>query len=144
MYRRRERPSKGKEIRHSASPTCRSVASDPQNSTFPLLTVSTTSATTPVLPLVSSFTAVVPPVFPIMALPRVHAFVPFDQGNPLNFLQHHDVPLAALKSLPDFTGESQTTTIDHIRDVASLCSVHHLPKKMWLLNYWQHPSRVKL
>ena len=60
---------------------------------------------------------------------RKYAFVPFNQGSPLNFSQHHDIPLAALKSLPDFTGENQTTTYEHIRDVATLCNVHHVTEE---------------
>lgn len=58
--------------------------------------------------------------------PRVHPFVPFNQGSPLNLVQHDDIPAAALKSLPFFTGEDQITAIEHIRDVASLCGVHHI------------------
>ena len=57
---------------------------------------------------------------------RAFSFVPFNQGSPLNFSQHHDIPLVALKSLPNFTREDQTTTYEHIRDVATLCIVHHI------------------
>ena len=57
---------------------------------------------------------------------RAFSFVPFNQGSPLNFSQHHDIPLAVLKSLPDFTRETQTIAYEHIRDIATLCSVHHI------------------
>lgn len=48
---------------------------------------------------------------PSMALPRVHPFVPFNQGSPLNLVQHDDILAAALKSLPFFTGEDQTMVV---------------------------------
>ena len=57
---------------------------------------------------------------------RAFSFVPFDQGSPLNYAQHHDIPLVALKFLLDFTGENQTTSYEHIIDIATLCSVHHV------------------
>ena len=44
-------------------------------------------------------------------------------------LTHHDVILVAtLKSLPYFTGEDQTTLVEHIKDVANLCALHHVTK----------------
>lgn len=66
---------------------------------------------------------------PNMALnqpPKVHPFVPFNKGSPLNLVQHDDIPTATLKSWPFFIGEDQTIAIEHIRDVASLCGVHHI------------------
>lgn len=43
--------------------------------------------------------------------------------------QHNDIPMADLKSFPFFTREDQTTPIEHIRDVASLCGVHHITQE---------------
>lgn len=78
-----------------------------------------------------------------MALPRVHPFVPFNHGSPLNLIQHDDIPAAALKSLPFFTGEDQTTTIEHIRDVASLCGVHHIIVENVVLRLLAAPFKGK-
>ena len=64
-----------------------------------------------------------------MAHPRNFAFVPFDQGSPLNLQQHNDIPLAALKGVPYFTGERQTTSFEHVRDIATLCNVHHMTQE---------------
>ena len=64
-----------------------------------------------------------------MAIPRAFAFVPFNEGSPLNLAQHNDIPLAALKGLPDFNGEGQTIAFEHIRDIASLCNVHHVTRE---------------
>lgn len=60
---------------------------------------------------------------------RQFAFAPFNQGSPLNFSQHHDVPLVALKSLPDFIVEGQTITFEHIRYVATICSIHNITEE---------------
>lgn len=71
---------------------------------------------------VSNQQVLVPPT--VMA--RQFAFVPFNQGSPLNLAQHDNIPLVALKSLPEYLGEGQTTTLEHIRDVATLCYAHHI------------------
>lgn len=60
---------------------------------------------------------------------RAHTFVPFNGGIPLNLKQHDDIPMVALKSLPIFTSEDPTTLVEHIRDVASLCGVHHVTQE---------------
>lgn len=64
---------------------------------------------------------------PIMA--RNFTFAPFNQESPLNFVVHHDVPLVALKSIPDFTGEGQKTTFEHIRDVTTICNIHNITQE---------------
>lgn len=81
-----------------------------------------------VVPLVS----LVAPVVPTMAQPgppKNMPFVAFNQGSPLNIVQHHGIPLAVLRSLPHLTGEDHTTPIEHIRDVASLCGLHQVAKQ---------------
>lgn len=40
--------------------------------------------------------------------------------------QWKDIPVAALKSIPYFTGETTTTPIEHIQDIADICSVHNI------------------
>lgn len=45
------------------------------------------------------------------------------------FAQHHDVPLVALKSLLDFTGEGQTIAFEHIRDVTTICNIHNITQE---------------
>lgn len=59
---------------------------------------------------------------------RNQPFMPFNGGSPLNLAQH-DIPIAALKIFPFFIGEDQTAPIKHIRDVASLCGVHHITQE---------------
>lgn len=60
---------------------------------------------------------------------RNQPFVAFNQGSPLNLTQHDPIPVAALKSLPYFNGEDQTTPMEHIKDVANLCAVHHVTEE---------------
>ena len=60
---------------------------------------------------------------------RTYAFVPFNQGSPLNFVQHHEIPLVALKSLPDFTRENQSIAYENIRDFATLFNVQHVTEE---------------
>lgn len=64
-----------------------------------------------------------------MAAPRAFAFVPFNQGSPLNLQKHDDIPLTTLKGLPEFMGEGQITPFEHIKDVATLCNVHHITQE---------------
>ena len=60
---------------------------------------------------------------------RRFSFVPFNQGSHLNFAQHHDISLVALKSLPDFIRETQNKAFKHIRDVATLCNIIHITEE---------------
>lgn len=60
---------------------------------------------------------------------RQFPFVAFNGGSPFNLIQQDDIPVAALKSLPFFTREDQTTPIEHIRDIASLYGVDHVTQK---------------
>ena len=53
-------------------------------------------------------------------------FVAFDAGSPLQIATHHDIPSAALKSLPYFTSENHVSAVEHIRDVATLCGLHQV------------------
>lgn len=50
----------------------------------------------------------------------------FNQGSPLNLQQHDDILVASLIILCIFTREDQTSPIEHIRDIASLCGLHHV------------------
>lgn len=59
-----------------------------------------------------------------MALPRVHAFATFNGGSPLLLAQRHDMPVSTLKSLPDFTGETSVSPLEHIQEVANVCNIH--------------------
>ena len=38
--------------------------------------------------------------------------------------QRHDIPIAALKSIPEFTGETSISPLEHIQDVANVCNIH--------------------
>ena len=40
--------------------------------------------------------------------------------------QRDPIPVAALKSLPFYTGETHVTPVEHIFDVASICAVHNI------------------
>lgn len=59
-----------------------------------------------------------------MKLPRVHAFATFNGGIPLLFSQRHDIPAFALKSIPEFTGETSISPLEHIQEVANVCIIH--------------------
>lgn len=64
-----------------------------------------------------------------MAALRAFAFILFNQGSPLNLVQHDDIPLAALKGLLEFIREGQVMPFEHIRDVVALCNVHHVTQE---------------
>ena len=49
-----------------------------------------------------------------MALPRVHSFATFNGGSPLLLTQRHDILVFALKSIPNFTGETSISPFEHI------------------------------
>ena len=59
-----------------------------------------------------------------MAQPRFHAFATFNGGSPLLLTQRHDIPVSALKSIPDFTGETSISPLEHIQEVANVCNIH--------------------
>ena len=50
-----------------------------------------------------------------MALPRNHMFSNFYGGIPLVLAQRYDILASSLKSLPDFTGETSISPIEHIQ-----------------------------
>ena len=49
-----------------------------------------------------------------MVQPRVHAFATFNGGSPLLLAQRHDIPIATLKSIPEFTSETSISPLEHI------------------------------
>lgn len=55
---------------------------------------------------------------------RVHAFATFNGGIPLLLSQRHDIPVFALKSIPDFTGETFISPLEHIQEVANVYNIH--------------------
>lgn len=59
-----------------------------------------------------------------MAQPRVHAFSTFSGGSPLILAQRHDIPLSALKSLPEFTGETSIFPLEHIQKISNVFNIH--------------------
>ena len=59
-----------------------------------------------------------------MAQPRVHAFSTFNGGSHLLLAQRHDIPVSTLKSIPDFTGETSISPLEHIQEVANVCNIH--------------------
>lgn len=88
-------------------------------------------------PAVNTTHIVVNLQIPAPTMARPFSFAPFNQGSPLNFSQHHDVPLVALKSIPDFTSEGKTTTFEHIRDVTTICNTHNITQENVATNYYQ-------
>ena len=63
-----------------------------------------------------------------MALPRAHAFANFNGGSPLLLAQRHDIPIAALKSIPEFTCETSISPLEHIQEVANVYNIHGITK----------------
>ncbi|KAH9291982.1 hypothetical protein KI387_042826, partial [Taxus chinensis] len=53
-------------------------------------------------------------------------YVNFTGSSPLALNAQHPVPIAALKNIPYFTGENQTTPGDHVKDIANLCAIHEI------------------
>jgi hypothetical protein len=117
---RRRKCLNSKVRRHSASPSFRTGSLSLFPSSFKAVQGSTQSVHT--VGTVQNQQGLVPP--PVMV--RQFAFVPFNQGSPLNLVQHDNIPLAVLKNLLEYTGEGKTTALEHIRDVATLCYAHHI------------------
>ncbi|KAH9291362.1 hypothetical protein KI387_043447, partial [Taxus chinensis] len=91
---RRER---GRRIQRSPSPPNRTLSTPP-----------------PGRPFIQS-TRVLRPIR--MAQPN--PYVNFTGSSPLALNPQNPVPIAALKNIPYFTGENQTTAGDHVQDIAN-------------------------
>ena len=59
-----------------------------------------------------------------MAQPRAHSFSTFNGGSPLLLAQRHDIPIAALKSIPEFTSEASISWLEHIQEVVNVYNIH--------------------
>ncbi len=59
-----------------------------------------------------------------MAQPRVHAFPTFNGGSPLLLAQRHDIPVIALKSIPNFTDETSISPLEHTQEVENVYNIH--------------------
>ena len=59
-----------------------------------------------------------------MEFPRAHTFATLNGGSPLLLAQRHDIPVAALKSIPKFTGETSISPSEHIQEVANVYNIH--------------------
>lgn len=57
---------------------------------------------------------------------RNQVFVTFNGGSLLILTQWSVIPVAVLKSIPYFIGETTTMPIEHIQDIANICSVHNI------------------
>ncbi|KAH9329462.1 hypothetical protein KI387_001570, partial [Taxus chinensis] len=53
-------------------------------------------------------------------------YVNFTGSNPLALNAQNPVPIVALKNIPYFTGENQTTPGDHVKDIANICAIHEI------------------
>ncbi len=55
---------------------------------------------------------------------RAHTLATFNGGSPLLFSQRHDIPIATLKSIPNFIAEISISPLEHIQEVANVCNIH--------------------
>lgn len=55
---------------------------------------------------------------------RAHDFGTFNGGSPLLLAQRHDILVSSLKSIPEFTGETSISPIEHIQEVSNVCNIH--------------------
>ena len=55
---------------------------------------------------------------------NAHTFSTFNGGIPLLLAQRHDIPIATLKSIPEFTGEPSISPLEHIQEVANVYNIH--------------------
>ncbi|KAH9296981.1 hypothetical protein KI387_028663, partial [Taxus chinensis] len=53
-------------------------------------------------------------------------YVNFTGSSPLALIAQNPVPIAALKSIPYFTGENQTSLSDHVQDIVNVCTIHEI------------------
>ncbi len=63
-----------------------------------------------------------------MAKPRAHAFSTFSGGSALLLDQRHDILVLALKSIPNFIGETSISPIEHIQEISNVCNIHGIVK----------------
>lgn len=63
---------------------------------------------------------------PLVAIACNQVFPPFNAISPLLLAQHDPIPIATLKSLPFYTMETYITPVEHILNVASICTLHNL------------------
>lgn len=68
-----------------------------------------------------------------MAQVPPRSFVTWDNGSPLILptppVVWGAIPEAALKAVPEFTGECHKTPGEHLKDVATICTIHGITKK---------------
>ena len=55
---------------------------------------------------------------------RSHAFTTFNGGSPLLLAQRHDILVSTFKSIPDFTGETSISPMEHIQDISNVYNIH--------------------
>ncbi|KAH9308853.1 hypothetical protein KI387_036764, partial [Taxus chinensis] len=53
-------------------------------------------------------------------------YVNFTSRSPLALNAKNPIPVAALKNIPYFTGENQTTLGDHDKDIANIFAIHEI------------------
>ncbi|KAH9293402.1 hypothetical protein KI387_041393, partial [Taxus chinensis] len=63
---------------------------------------------------------------PIRMAQPVNPYVNFTGSSPLSLNAQNPIPVAALKNIPYFTGENQTTPGDHVKDIANICEIHEI------------------
>ncbi|KAH9304363.1 hypothetical protein KI387_008767, partial [Taxus chinensis] len=100
----RERGERGRRIQRSPSPPNRTLSTPPLGRPF----IQSTRVLRPIR----------------MAQPN--PYVNFTGSNPLALNAQNPVPIAALKNIPYFTRENQTTPGDHVKDIANVCAIHEI------------------
>ncbi|KAH9304262.1 hypothetical protein KI387_008666, partial [Taxus chinensis] len=101
MYGRERR---GRRIQRSPSPPSRTLSTPP-----------------PARPFFQSARILRP-----IRMAQPNPYVNFTGSSPLTLNAQNPVPIAALKSIPHFTGENQTSPGDHVQDIANVCTIHEI------------------
>ncbi|KAH9288742.1 hypothetical protein KI387_032859, partial [Taxus chinensis] len=63
---------------------------------------------------------------PFVAMARNQVFPSFNAISPFMLAQRDSIPVAALKSLPFYTGETHVTPVEHLFDAAKKYVVHNI------------------
>lgn len=75
------------------------------------------------------------PVSQVALMERQFAFAPVNGGSPLLLARHDVILVATFIGLLYFTSEDQDTPVEHIKYVATLCSIHNITKENVALSF---------
>lgn len=74
---------------------------------------------------------------------RAHAFSTINCASPLLLASRHDIPVLALKSIIDFTGEISISPIGNIQEISNLFNIDGITKNDFFVRLLASPLKGK-